>query len=182
MRTKEEVDKMVEENIGLVNFIMNKYYKNSVYIHNDLRDDIYQEASIGLFKAAQTYDETKGIRFSTYASKAIRNLISRFFDRYIYKHYNAGVISLECSLYEKYDEESEQTISDSLEVEEGGYAEILIQDALEESKYHIKGIERIAKLRLDGYYQREIAKEFNVTQVEISRRLKLLENRFEKAC
>lgn len=181
MKTKEEVEKLVEENIWLVTYVMNKYFGSGVMIHNELRDDIFQEASIGLFKAAKSFDESKGIKFSTYASKVISNWISRYFTRYIYKHYRNGIISLESNVYESYENEGELSIKDFLEIEESGYEEIAIMSAIKETSGSIKDIEKIVDLRLQGYLQREIGKKLEISQVQISRRLKRLENKL-KAC
>lgn len=61
-------DEIVVENLNLVYFIM----KN---LNLDFDEDVFQVGSLGLVKAARTYNDKKGIKFSTYASTCIRNEI-----------------------------------------------------------------------------------------------------------
>ena len=62
-------NQLIEENIKLVYHVVNKYFKNCVIMD---RDDLVQEGSLGLMKAAEEWDETKGVKFSTYASNNIK--------------------------------------------------------------------------------------------------------------
>ena len=61
--------KLIEDNIKLVYFVVNKHYPT--YIGDE---DIIQTGMIGLCKAAQNFDESKGT-FSTFACKCIQNEI-----------------------------------------------------------------------------------------------------------
>lgn len=69
---KNAVDKLVNCNLLLVVSIAKKYYGCGLPLL-----DIIQEGNIGLIKAAEKYDGTKGFRFSTYATYWIRQAISR---------------------------------------------------------------------------------------------------------
>ena len=64
-------DTLIEHNLRLVAFIVNKKYPDS----ND-QDDLISIGTIGLIRAAETFDYTKGHQFSTYASKCIDNAIT----------------------------------------------------------------------------------------------------------
>lgn len=69
---KNAIDKLVNCNLLLVVSIAKKYYGCGLPLL-----DIIQEGNIGLIKAAEKYDGTKGFRFSTYATYWIRQAISR---------------------------------------------------------------------------------------------------------
>lgn len=66
------VNQLIECNLLLVVSIAKKYYGCGLPLL-----DIIQEGNIGLIKAAEKYDGSKGFRFSTYATYWIRQAISR---------------------------------------------------------------------------------------------------------
>lgn len=65
---------IVEHNLRLVAHIIKKYYSN----YSD-QDDLISIGTIGLIKAVNTFDESKGIRLATYASKCIENEVLMYF-------------------------------------------------------------------------------------------------------
>ncbi len=67
-------NKLVEHNLRLVAHIIKKYYSNM----KD-QDDLISIGTIGLIKAASTFDYEKGTRFATYASRCIENEILMYF-------------------------------------------------------------------------------------------------------
>ena len=64
-------DKLVTDNLRLVYHLFNKLKQTAIVADN--KEDIISEGTVGLVKAANTYDPTKGVRFSTYASRCINN-------------------------------------------------------------------------------------------------------------
>lgn len=66
-------NKLIEDNMNLVYFLVKRYYPT--YITNE---DVIQEGMVGLCKAASTYEEGKS-KFSTYASNCIMNQIRKYF-------------------------------------------------------------------------------------------------------
>ena len=69
---QEAINSLVECNLKLVVPIAKKYYGCGLPLL-----DLIQEGNIGLIKAAEKYDGSKGFRFSTYATYWIRQAISR---------------------------------------------------------------------------------------------------------
>lgn len=63
-------DFIIENNIGLARHWANKYYNTNVEY-----DDLASLAYIGLIKAVDGFDYSKGYKFSTYASRCINNEI-----------------------------------------------------------------------------------------------------------
>ena len=69
MNTKEKID-LIEKNMGLVIFIAQKYFNAGIEA-----DDAISAGSLGLVKAANTFDFAKNVKFSTYAGRCIENEI-----------------------------------------------------------------------------------------------------------
>ena len=67
-------DTLIRHNLRLVAHIIKKYYANS----SD-QDDLISIGTIGLIKAVQTFDYTKGTRFATYGSRCVENEILMHF-------------------------------------------------------------------------------------------------------
>ena len=76
------------EHLGLVRYIANKYPNMDF-------DDAVSAGSLGLVKAADTFDESKGIKFATYAARCINNEILMEF-RKNKKH--RGVLSIDFAI------------------------------------------------------------------------------------
>lgn len=71
---KEARNALIKHNLRLVAHIIKKYYANS----SD-QDDLISIGTIGLIKAVQTFDYTKGTRFATYGSRCVENEILMHF-------------------------------------------------------------------------------------------------------
>ena len=65
---KEARDKLIEHNLRLVAHIVKKYNMT-----DKETDDLISIGTIGLIKAIDTFDDEKGIRLATYASRCIDN-------------------------------------------------------------------------------------------------------------
>ncbi|GKY95812.1 hypothetical protein MPSEU_000541900 [Mayamaea pseudoterrestris] len=58
---------LVTANIGLVHTIVNQQYRQFYRDSGLSRDDLVQEGSLGLLRAAELFDPSRGVRFSAYA-------------------------------------------------------------------------------------------------------------------
>lgn len=65
---------IIEHNLRLVAHIIKKYYSA-----NAEQENLISIGTIGLIKAVTTFDNTKGTRFATYASRCIENEILMYF-------------------------------------------------------------------------------------------------------
>lgn len=84
-----ERDKMITDNIGLVHSIANRFRGRGADY-----DDLFQSGCVGLVKAVDNFDESKGFAFSTYAVPVIMGEIKRIFR-------DGGAIKVSRTLKEK---------------------------------------------------------------------------------
>ena len=82
-------DEMISNNIGLVHSIANRFRGRGADY-----DDLFQSGCIGLIKAVDNFDESKGFAFSTYAVPVIMGEIKRIFR-------DGGAVKVSRSLKEK---------------------------------------------------------------------------------
>ena len=76
-RVKESKDarqRLIEHNLRLVSHIIKKYYSGY-----DEQDDLISIGTIGLIKAVDSFDCSKGTRFATYGARCIENEILMYF-------------------------------------------------------------------------------------------------------
>ncbi|MBQ9228283.1 MAG: sigma-70 family RNA polymerase sigma factor [Eubacterium sp.] len=67
-------EKMITDNIGLVHAIANRFRSRGADY-----DDLFQAGCVGLIKAVDRFDESRGFMFSTYAVPVIMGEIRRLF-------------------------------------------------------------------------------------------------------
>ena len=71
---KETRNRLVENNLGLVHSCANRFRGRGVEY-----DDLFQAGCVGLIKAADNFDSSRGFSFSTYAVPVILGEIRRIF-------------------------------------------------------------------------------------------------------
>ena len=79
------VNKLVNHNLRLVIDFVRKFMHKFPSSNNEARmskTDLLQQGSIGLIRAAQLYDPTRGYAFSTYAIHWIRQSVTRYYNKY----------------------------------------------------------------------------------------------------
>lgn len=86
---KDAREEKIENNLGLVHSLANRFKGRGVEY-----DDLFQAGCVGLIKAVDNFDESKGFAFSTYAVPVIMGEIKRIFR-------DGGTIKVSRSLKEK---------------------------------------------------------------------------------
>jgi RNA polymerase sigma factor (sigma-70 family) len=66
---------LVSANIGLVHAVVKKQYKQAVQRSGVGYEELVQEGSLGLLRAAELFDSSRGLRFSTYATIWIKGTL-----------------------------------------------------------------------------------------------------------
>lgn len=72
--SEQETKPRAEDNLGLVHHCANRFRGRGIEY-----DDLYSVGCIGLMKAVRAFDETRGVKFSTYAVPVILGEIKRLF-------------------------------------------------------------------------------------------------------
>lgn len=176
--TQEEQEKKVIENMNLVYYMI----KQLPHINPNDYDDWVQIGRIGLIKAVSTFDETKGRKFSTYASKCIRNEIYMHFRKE--RPHNSN-ISLNDVVYTDVNG-SECELGDILGNEDDFVEKIaddeIITNALSIILNVLKPKEAIAILyRVSGIYtQRSIGESLDISQSYGSRLIERAERKIRE--
>lgn len=182
----EARNKLVEHNLRLVAHIIKKYYGTQ-----SEQDDLVSIGTIGLIKAINTYDISKKIKLSSYASRCIENEILMHFR-------NCKKSAQDISLNEAIDSDKDGnplTLLDIMAVDDNIIDELdlklnskkLIQFIDEELTPREKKI-IILRYGLDGnepLTQKEIAGQLDISRSYVSRietkALKQLKKRFENS-
>ena len=177
---------LIEHNLRLVAHIIKKYYGNQ-----SEQDDLVSIGTIGLIKAINTYDISKKIKLSSYASRCIENEILMHFR-------NAKKTAQDISLNEAIDSDKDGnplTLLDIMAVDDNILEQIdfqlnskkLSQFINEELSPREKMI-IVMRYGLDGsepLTQKKIAQKLNISRSYVSRietkALKLLRKRFDNS-
>lgn len=181
---KKAKEMLVEHNLRLVAHIIKKYYS----VESDT-DELISVGSVGLIKAINTFDDSKGVRLATYASRCIDNEILMYFR-------NQKKTSLDISLEEPIETDSEGnplTLIDIISVDDTIVEDLSLKNNIGNLIKYVKEIkddrERnliILRYGLNGEVpmtQNEIAQIYGISRSYVSRLetkiLKKLKKRFE---
>ncbi len=182
MKLSSEKQHLVLENNGLVHYLVQKL---GITPLSSEYEDIVSIGTIGLIKAAITFDSSKKNAFATYASKCINNEIFMHF-RKVKKY--ANVLYLDEAIKNN-NNEKDVTLGDMIEdhnanfvdsIEEKSEFICLVNIALN----YLKGRERLAVLlylmREKNISQVDIAKKMNISQSYFSRIIAKVSNEIRK--
>ena len=168
-------DKLITDNMRLVYHMYGKIGDGP--IKENYKEDIISEGMLGLCKAAHTFDESRGVRFSTYAAMCIRNAMLMFI-RKTKKHFPREV-----SLYETVGRDAdgkELTLADIIEDESQSEDEIITRIMLEDFEEKQASIDKkiINELK-QGKRQIEIGRDLGMSQAQVSRRIRKMREKFQ---
>lgn len=174
--------KLIEHNLRLVAHIAKKYYADE----ND-RDDLVSIGTVGLIKAVDSFDPTKGIRLSSYASRCIENEILMFFR-------SAKKTAQDASLNDPIDTDKDGntlTLLDTIATDDHILEDIdlrmKVRQLYEAVKTRLSPREReiiLLRYGLTGQrplVQREVAKKLNISRSYVSRLEKKALQKLRKA-
>lgn len=181
---------LIEHNLRLVAHITKKYCSTA-----SEQDDLISIGTIGLIKAVNTFDDTKGIKLATYASKCIENEVLMYFR-------SQKKASQDVSINEPIDSDSEGnplTLMDIICVEDTIADEINDKIQIKKLYEYIEELEderekTIIILRYGLYgciplTQKQIAKKLDISRSYVSRiekkvieRLRKKFDKNEKSC
>ena len=165
MPMTEEQKKLVEDNINFAWHLTHKWAKKSVF--NFDIDEIFSMFSFALCKAAFTFRDDKGVKFTTYAAKCMENEIRMAFNKKKRSGENMGLSLIGDDKFRK-EVDNAKIIKNKEHLK---YDKVLDLMVLEDAfKALTDREEKILRLR---YYeeitQREIACILNMSRSYISR-------------
>ena len=193
---KGDKEKLFEESKGLVYAVFLKHFKR--YNDTQYEYDLKQEGFLELYRCVSTYDNNKGVAFSTYAFNNIYYKMLSYVDRFIKKkkplnvrigrgkytqvYEKLDIISMDKEYNIEGNEYKKVDISHFLGEEDENFKHaenrVLIENIIEEAKkvekrdYKIGEVSKYLELRAKGYTFLEIQNELGVCSQTIQNRLK----------
>lgn len=171
MKLSSENEQLVLENRPLVYYLLSQLGINP---RSSDYEDIVSIGTIGLIKAAITFDSSKKISFATYAYKCINNEIFMYY-RKANKYANEVSIDEPVKIYES---GRELTLSDVIEHPKSNFLEEMLtqEDFIQLVSIilnYLKGKSRLVMLyQMGGWLQEDISKKLNISQSYVSRLIK----------
>lgn len=161
----KELEKLVTDNMGLVRYIAKQM--DVPYIQFE---DLVSEGTIGLIKAARTFDENKEIKFSTYSAKCIKNEMLM----YLRKEKKFKDVKSTDDIVHEDNYGSKLELLDLIADERNYYEERDMNETLENVLNCILNLEdsrirTILLLESAGVQQKVIGEKLNISQSYISR-------------
>lgn len=143
-------------------------------------EDLVQEGFLGLMKACDTYDPSRGFKFSTYACTCIRNNILMYL-RTRRRQSKLRTISSDTFIKNSRDSQESIRLADLLEdpgesVDHKVATSLLIEALKSEHPLY----KTILRLTYEGYNQYEIGKRLGISQSYVSRIKKKLYSRYKE--
>lgn len=174
--TKEERDRLIEDNVGLVYHVAYRYFGNDINYSYSFEDFI-AEGIFGLIEAANNYDESKDIKFTTYACKCIRYVLLTALRN---DNRKCRKSNMKVSLDQHLKTCEDLTLLDRVVIKEE-YNNIKMLELLDIiDRCNIKQIKFIVVKLEQGFTTAEIAKMLGTSQPTVSRRIIQLRKRLTR--
>lgn len=169
----DEQRKLVEDNIALIYFYFKRY--NIPY------DSNIAMGYISLCEAAKTYDPSRGVKFSTYAYKAIMNDYINSVRNKKKQQFINSMISLESIIAQ--DDNRDVLLSDVIKSPMKFDHSMITKEVINNLKdYLLKtpyNKRKIFEMYLRGETQLSIASKLKVSQAQVSRVIKDIQKKFK---
>lgn len=165
----ENIDEFVENNLALYVSIVNKFNRDNCYT---CTNDLLEYCMVKYLESCQKYDESKGIKFSTFLTKIIRNTISTYYTfgrEYKFKKNEYLSLNNRVNLQSENSDEYIDTIDYRVDKFETASNQILINEIFEyvDNNFNDRDTQIFYKY-LENYNLKTIAEEFNTTHQNIS--------------
>lgn len=172
----EKQDKLITDNLKFVYYIVHKYFSNCGIEY----DDLFQVGCIGLIKAANNFDESKKIKFTSFAATCITNEIRMLLRK---NKNHISEISIDAEIKNGDDDNSKITFEDQLPDKVDIEEEIISKSELNNIKNFISFLpdreQEIIKARIQGERQDKIKDKLNLSQSYISRIIKRIGTKYK---
>lgn len=168
-----DINETIKENIGLVYEVINRNYFDKRY--EFAKEDMVQVGLISLYKAIQTFDESKNLKFSTFATSIIKNDLCNFIQR-DYKRYSGVLDDSVSSINENLDKDGEgnNSIESTLSMDED-FSEL---EGLELLTYirerKSEKVVRMVELLAQGYTNEEVGNILGCSKQNVNATMKRL--------
>ena len=182
METEELIQRVKENDSDACKEIIENFRRMIHSIINDYeldcgdykisRDDLYQEACIGIYEACLAYRKDANTKFSTLAYLIIKRRINRFYRNHI-KRYVNETFSLDKLEFLDHREEikSDHVSEDPVIYHRNSEARKIIGSLSESDR-------KILLLRMQNYSYAEIARKLNISAKKVDNRLYRLKKHY----
>ena len=178
-------DKMIYNNIGLVPFTYDKFFRRSC--DPTLMEDIIQVGYLGLITAVDSFDETRNVKFSVFAVTAIRQQMIRGIENLTFalgtRNKKDGSIgeanALPFSHFDIQDKlgETVNIIENKYYVDEDVKLDDMVDKTYIKYRNNLSGLDLAVLERLEkGMRQVDIAKELHLSQKSVSNHKRKMQN------
>lgn len=167
MKLSSEKERLVLDNQSLVHYLVQKLGVTPISVEYE---DIVSIGTIGLVKAAITFDSSKNFSFSTYASRCINNEIFMYYRK---ANQYAKDISIDEPIRDD-GESKEFTLGDTIEHSESNFVEKIVNreafiQLISIVLNYLEKRNRIVMLyRIGNISQKHIAKMLNISRSYVS--------------
>lgn len=180
---KAKAERLYNENIKMATHYANKF---STYIKYGVLDydDLLQTANLSLWKACLTFDDTKGHKFFTYASRCLLNDLIMFKNK-SFKEDREDYISYDSKVQDEQDSTFIDLLLGDVSLEESMTSELFINEVVEKIKdyYLFEGKDQYIPIIdniLNHYSVKELIEVFDYERKQIKNCFDVMKYAFSK--